>query len=258
MKRSLVALSFVFVVLLPVSSVNSAIEDGIVIHYSFDNVDDLTVINKVENNIDGTLEGDAQIVPGYFNMGVALNADLGEADPGNSFVRVTDTPELSVAKEFTIASWVNATNFGDYRTIISKTDGGSYAFTVENAVPTAWVHVNGDYLHVIGTTELKTDTWYHMTLTFDGVDAIIYLDGEQEAKGTREGNVTTNGSDFMIGAEPSGKNVDNSYPAWHGILDEFYFYDRVLTKEEINSLIKQASPVEPVSKLTVSWGELKK
>ncbi len=118
------------------------------------------------------------------------------------------------------------------------------------------MHVQGDYLHVLGSTRLQEDKWYHLALTFDGSDAIIYLDGEEEARGTKKGNVTISNSDFMIGAEPSGQAVDPSYPAWHGALDEFYFYNRALTKDEIGLLIKAAS-VEPDGKLAISWGEVK-
>lgn len=94
-------------------------------------------------------------------------------------------------------------------------------------------------------------------LTFDGKDGIIYLDGQQEAKGTREGNVTISNSAFMIGAEPSGQAVDTSYPAWHGILDEFYLYNRALTKAEIALLIEEAQAVEPAGKLATNWGRIK-
>lgn len=61
----------------------------------------------------------------------------------------------------------------------------------------------------------------------------------------------------MIGAEPSGQALDNSYPAWHGILDEFYFYNRALTKEEIGLLIEDAQAVEPAHKLATNWGKIK-
>ena len=234
------------------------IQEGLIIYFSFDEIDGNEVVNGSNAKINGTLEAKAEQVAGYKDMGVALNADAGEAVPGNDFVRVSDCPEVNVTEQFTITVWAKATNFGAYRTLLSKTDGGAYALTVENSVPTAWVHVKGDYLHVLGSTELKEDTWYHLALTFDGSDAIIYLDGEEEAKGTKEGNITICGADFMIGAEPSGQAVDPSYPAWHGVLDEFYFYDRVLTKEEIGLLIKQGSAVKPGDKLAASWGRVKK
>ena len=176
---------------------------------------------------------------------------------------MADQPEVNVDKQFTIAVWANASNFGSYRTLMSKTDAGAYALTVENSVPTAWVHVQGDYLYVLGKTELQTGEWYHLALTFDGKDAVIYLNGEEEARGTKQGDVTICNADFMIGAEPSGQAVDPSYPAWHGVLDEFYFYNRALTEDEINMLIEEASAVEPVDKvpaagkLASSWGSVK-
>ena len=235
----------------------AGIEDGLIIHFSFDEIDGNTVMNGSGLDINGTLEADAEQVTGYWGMGVALNPDLGEAGAGQDFVRVPGGPEVNLGEQFTIAVWVKGTNFGAYRTVMSNTDSAGFALSVENGVPTAWVHVNGDYLHPVGGTKLQKDTWYHLALTFDGKDGIIYLDGKEEVKGTRQGNVTISTSDFMIGAEPSGQAVDTSYPAWHGILDEFYLYNRALAEAEICLLIAAAQAVEPVGKLTTSWGRIK-
>ena len=233
-------------------------KEGLVIYFSFDKIEGDEVVNEAGNGIKGKLEGKARQVPGYKDMGIALNAEADEGAPGDDFVRVTGSPEVNVTDQITVAVWVKATNFGDYRTVMSNTDGSGYALSVENGVPTGWVHVNGDYLHVIGKTKLEEDTWYHLALTFDGNDGIIYLNGEEEAKGTRKGKITASSSDFFIGAEPSGNSIDHSYPAWHGILDEFYFYDRALSKEEINLLIKVASPVKSIDKLATCWGRIKR
>jgi hypothetical protein len=251
---------YIFLLLVAFSSpAYASLDEGLVIYFSFDNIDGNSVKNGGKPDINGILEADAKQVEGYAGMGVALNIDAAEGTPGDDFVRVSNTPEVNINKEFTIAMWAKGTNFGAYHTLISKADGGAYTFSVENANLSAWVHVNGDYIHPVGTTKLQEDKWYHLTLTYDGVDAAVYVNGEEEARATRgAGDVTLNDSDFMIGAEPSGKNLDPSWPAWHGTLDEFYFYDRALAKDEINLLIKQASAVESADKLSVTWGELKK
>ena len=233
------------------------LKEGLVIYFSFDEIEGDEVINGAGNGINGKLEGDARQVQGYRGMGVALNIDEPENVPGDDFVRVPGSPDVNVTDQFTIAVWVKATNFGDYRTVMSNTDSSGYALTVENGVPTGWIHIAGDYLHILGKTVLEKDKWYHLALTFDGKNAIIYLNGEEEAKATREGKVTQSGSDFFIGAEPSGKTVDPSYPAWHGVLDEFYFYNRALSAEEIRSLIKEAMGIDPADKLAAVWGEIK-
>ena len=233
------------------------LQDGLIIYFSFDNIDGKTVINEANNLLSGTLEGNAKQVTGFYNMGVALNADVAEAIPGNDFVRVANATEVNVEKQFTIAMWANGTNFGTYRTLMSKTDAGAYALTVENNMPNSWIHVAGDYLQVAGKTTIESNKWYHYALTFNGSDAIIYLDGKEEGKGSKKGNITTCGADFMIGAEPSGQAVDPSYPAWHGVIDEFYFYDRSLSEDEINQLIKRAASLDHRSKLVQTWGSIK-
>lgn len=249
-------ITFILFVLLTLESF-AGIQDGLVIYFSFDKVDGKTVINEANPKLNGTLEAEAKIVDGYKNKGVGLNVDAAVTTPGLDFVRVVDAPELNIDKEFTIALWAKATNFGAYRTLMSKTDAGAYAFTVEDEKLTGWIHIAGDYLHVAGSTTLEKNKWYHFTMTFNGNDAILYIDGKPDGKASKKGPITVNNSDFMIGAEPSGKNVDQTYPAWHGVLDEFYFYNRALTENEIDLVIKNVATVKPHQKITSVWGAIK-
>jgi hypothetical protein len=233
------------------------IEEGIIIYFSFDEIDGNLVVNGANQDINGTLEGEAGQAVGYLDMGIALNPNADEGTPGQDFVRVASSPEVNVGEQLTIAVWAKGTNFGTYRTLMSNTDSSGYALTVEDGKPGSWVHAAGAYLQAAGSTELKKDTWYHLALTFDGSDSIIYLDGKEEARGTSAGAITVSTSDFFIGAEPSGQAIDTSYPAWHGVLDEFYFYNRALTEAEIGLLMERGVAVEPRGKLPINWGKLK-
>lgn len=233
------------------------IEEGMVIYFSFDEIDGNLVVNGANQDINGTLDGEAEQAVGYLDMGIALNPNADEGTPGQDFVRVASSPEVNVGEQLTIAVWAKGANFGTYRTLMSNTDSSGYALTVEDGKPGSWVHAAGAYLQAAGSTELKKDTWYHLALTFDGSDSIIYLDGKEEARGTSAGAITVSTSDFFIGAEPSGQAIDTSYPAWHGVLDEFYFYNRALTEAEIGLLMERGVAVEPRGKLSTNWGKLK-
>ena len=143
----------------------AGIQDGLIIYFSFDKVDGKTIINEANANLNGTLEADAKIVDGYKNKGLGLNVDAADGTPGADFVRVADAPEVNADKQFTLAMWAKATNFGAYRTLMSKTDGGSYAFTVEDEIPTGWINISGDYLNIVGKTKLEKNKWYHLAMT---------------------------------------------------------------------------------------------
>jgi hypothetical protein len=234
-----------------------AIEDGLVLHFTFDDVEGDKVLDRSPSKVVGRIEGKAARTAAVRGMGIALNANAAEADPGVDFVRAGNPPAANVQKAFTVAVWGKAANFGAYRTLASKTDGGAYALTVENGVTTGWIHVNGDYLHPVGRQPLATGRWYHFALTFDGQDGVLYVDGEEDGRGTRKGAITPTQADLMIGAEPAGQNIDPSWPAWHGVLDEFVLYSRALGKGEIHTLMAEALAVRPQDRLVTFWARAK-
>ena len=91
MKNSIFSCCFLVFALSLGIDAYAGIEEGMVIHFSFDEIDGDTVINGSGLDINGILEGEAEPVEGYWGMGVALNADAGEADPGQDF----DFPRVS-------------------------------------------------------------------------------------------------------------------------------------------------------------------
>ncbi len=234
------ALLVTFILLIGVSAFPD-IENGLVIHFSFDDVDGTIVKNGVDNGIIGILEWEAYQAPGYLNKGVMLNPYVDELSPGKDFIRVRSDPRINVDEQFTIAVWVKSFSFGRYRSVMANTDNYGYALCIDGGRPSFWIHIAGSYLIRSSATVLEPDRWYHLALTFDGLDAILYLDGKEELKFRKKGAITRSRSDFFIGGEPSYTSLDPRWPAWHGVLDEFYFYSRALMRDEIGILIELAS-----------------
>lgn len=100
----------------------------------------------------------------------------------------------------TLEAWVNVRTFQNWTTMISKAFGGSYSNTTG---PGLWSNVGG-YQFVVATGEsgnptgssivlgyaAATNTWYHVVGVVDGVDAILYVNGVEQARATISGNIT--------------------------------------------------------------------
>jgi len=78
---------------------------------------------------------------------------------------------------------------------------------------------------------LSTNTWYHIALTWDDGDYVVYVDGDNDANGTYTG-LSNIGSIADI-----GNNGNYSDPeAFQGKLDQVRIYDRALSESEIEDL----------------------
>ena len=215
--------------------------DGLTIHFSFDDTDGSIVRNGRANGIDGILEWEAYPGAGLLGDGVVLNQYVDEWSPGKDFVRVRSDPRVNVEEEFTVAVWIKSFSFGQYRSVMANTDDYGYALCIDRGRPSFWIHVDGAYLIRTSSTRLKTDLWYHLALTFDGARATLYLNGQPDVQVAKAGTITRSRSDFFIGGEPLYEALDPRWPAFHGILDEFYFYDRSLSPADIHVLAAVAT-----------------
>jgi len=79
---------------------------------------------------------------------------------------------------------------------------------------------------------LEADTWYHMVLTYDGTDAILYLDGENVASGAGQGEIMYDNQPVRIGilSQTIGSAFD-------GFIDEVALFDVALEAEDIQAIM---------------------
>ncbi len=76
---------------------------------------------------------------------------------------------------------------------------------------------------------LDTLKWYHIALTWDGIDYIVYVDGVARANGSYTGLSTLS----QIAAIGNTGNIGYRIESWHGIIDDMRIYDRVLDANDI-------------------------
>lgn len=102
-----------------------------------------------------------------------------------------------------------------------------------------------------GRTVLPLKTWSHVTLTRNGDQVAVYLNGQQEPEIVGKIAITypKEGNDLWIGGRSDG--LYN----WEGKLDEVAVFDRVLTTEEIIALYKAGRMAAPKEAATATTRE---
>jgi chitodextrinase len=95
--------------------------------------------------------------------------------------------------------------------------------------------------------ELVVGFWWYVTMVHDGVNDIIYLDGEEVNNLPAAG--TLNSTSRPLGM---GNNPDNGGQYFTGALDEVKIYNRALTPDEVNTLFTEGS----ITDVDEQYGEL--
>jgi len=81
---------------------------------------------------------------------------------------------------------------------------------------------------------LATETWYHVALTWDGANYVVYVNGEEKATGSYTGLDTLN---TVADIGNDGRNDEtNRTEAFNGLLDDVRIYDVALPAAEIAKL----------------------
>lgn len=256
-KLFLFNLTFVLLATLIVTSSVADLIDGLIVYYTMDgNAEDIVAgKNGTEKN------GASYVDHAGFGQAIML-------DGVNQYVEVPYDPVIdAIAEAFTIAAWINPSDTGDRRPIVSReltpdaTRG--IEFAIKNNAVLAFQLVNEG-----GANKTQLDSnftpdvnrWTHVAGTYDSnKGAEFFVNGK--SIGVVEGftgNVNTGATPLNIGAYIWDPNGYQKYFA--GMIDEVGIWSRVLSASEIAALGAGNTfpfPVEPAGKLTVTWGALK-
>jgi len=82
----------------------------------------------------------------------------------------------------------------------------------------------------ISTAAASATTFEHVVATFDGLDMVLYVDGEAQGTQTAAFSIAGASADFVVGAEAGGTG---NYFA--GTLDEVAIYDHALPADRVRA-----------------------
>jgi len=240
--RFLVAFTvFIFVAFTFTVSV-ADLTDGLIAYWPF-NGD----TNDAFGDHDGVLVGGASLVADN-TRGSVLNVD---GVSGHVEVPHAADMVFATSDSYTIAAWVYLEELtGSWQTIMAKSrdQGDHYGL---------WITDSGEWMG--GGWENRgsnavAQVWVHFAYVQDGTasSGTSYIDGEVDwSGGPRNGTGLGN---FWIGG------ADSVVEFFKGMIDDAIVYNRALAADEIGQLASGASilaAVEPIAKLTTTWGSIK-
>ncbi len=230
----------------------SFVTDGLISFWTFDKSDvSGKTIKDVWGNNNGTfIGGDPQLVTG--KIGEALKLD------GKVYVEMpigSPVDKALIGKpSFTIEFWANVESDAKHQAWFGKGEGAQSKAIRILADPggNEWgMHFwDNDWW-----TGVATGGWQHIVFTFDGKSNV----GQMFKDGKIQGNHTFAATDFASSAVWIGKEIWQGSSLGKGTIDEVRVYSKALTQDEVtqNFLVNSVSPVEPVDKLSTTWGDIK-
>jgi len=199
--------------------------------YSFDEGTG-TRVNDSAGNHDGTITG-ATWVSGKF--GGALDFDNTERD----IVEIADSHDLDLSDAFTLEAWVRPETNGTGRSVIGKETSTFYSYSLlagaDTRVPTGILaDKTSSYSEVNSAEELPVRDWSYLSLTSNGRELRLYVDGELIDTATAL-SAQTSDSPLQIG----GNQIDEYF---NGKIDEVRIYNRALSETKIE--VDQVTAIE--------------
>ena len=260
-KRGFLWMCVLAVGLITISPGFSAMTDGLVGLWLFDESSGQVAIDSSGNGHHGEYVGSAS-PDGNGQFGTALSTDGVEG-----YVEVPDDPAFEFAGDFTIACWVqNQEPLSDHSSFVTKGyarpggDGGDARpwyllyYLTAGTVDMFLRDGDGTNSRAQGVTAVNDGGWHHVVGLKEGDEVRIYVDGQVDG--------TAPAVDAVYGENDQPLVFMVHFHRWFiGMLDEVAIYERALSEDEVatamGGLADVISPVEVKDKLAVTWGELK-
>lgn len=257
MRKYIVLASIMAFLVILVLPLHAAIEQGLLLYFSFDEAAGDTVIDLSSGRHNGTLSGGAEIINDIVKIGTGA-VNIGVADAS---MEVASFAELAEYKDNSFLFWLYFTEGfnGNWSQVIAKVGPADRS-------PGIWINHGNTGFHyrynpgnvgfdAIGPTGegsvYDLEQWYHIAGIKEGEELRFYVNGElQETIAVPAEHDQGTGSLFV------GKS---SFRAATFIMDDLMVYDRGLTEAEILSVAGGGltTPVEAAGKLASTWGGVK-
>ncbi len=213
--------------------------DGLVLWMQLDDTPSDGVLDSSTYGNNGTSTKLPTLVSGYFKNAYSF-------DGVDDFVAVADTASLDVT-QVTLGAWINVKAYKDDQRIISKETGTSSPYSVYTLLLSGTgekrlelrLGIGGARKVITSNANIPLNTWTHVAATYDGLKAVLYINGKADKTASITGAIQVNDKPVYIGASQFYGRV------FSGAIDDAVIYNRALSASDIAVLI-QANNNAPV------------
>lgn len=154
--------------------------------------------------------GGTAYVSSELQIDAVITGITGAVEFDGSSQKVT-VPSLTLSSAFTVEAMIDLISDSDYTHVFSGSNQGTFAFKVGSASlsrkPYFYTSTTGSK---VGTTQLVKNTWYRLSLTYDGTNLKIYVNGVIDSTFAISG-LSISASTFQInGVNSEYNNVKQS------------------------------------------------
>ena len=210
-------------------------QEGLIGYWKLDETSGTTAEDSAGGDNDGTLSDNVEWQPGGGKSGGALLYD------GTSTAHVEIPSTGILASSGTVAMWgyLSAPQPGQTRYFFGHTTQPPYNNRIQMYMDGSNTELDlglGDsHTRQTNIMILELETWYHVALTWDSGNYVVYVNGDEVASGTYTGLAAIH--DFLwIGND--GNPETEGTEAFGGLLDEVRIYNRALGAAEILASMK--------------------
>jgi formylglycine-generating enzyme required for sulfatase activity len=206
------------------SVLNTNLTGGLIAYYPLDgNATDFS-----PNMNDGVVAGPVPVEDRLGNPNSAYCFD-----GANDLISIATLNGITnLGSNFTVAVWIKPLISGHWDGIMQLRGGASRVeleWKIANNVSFAIDPTPDPGLTKIASSSMTTGEWHHIAGTYDGTAIRIFVDGAPDGNKVASGDVVLpSDANYTIGYSGSG-----GIGFFHGCIDEFRMYDRVLSEGEI-------------------------
>ncbi len=236
----------IMVLFLAFPHVGKAVDDSLVLFFSFEEGQGDIANDKSGHDNTGALENNPKWVEGKYGKGILFS--------DGSYMNMGDSETLDGMSELTVEFWLYVNQMNNSNLIAKEDWNSSFHSHLYVGDMIYWGNSVSDRINTPAGTVI-TEEWTHFVLQFDGTDKMwrIFKNGEEAVSGpaTIE-EIPDTDVDFTMGGPDLGGGT------LEGILDEFAIYNRALSADEIKQDMEGiTSAVKPIGKLANTWAGIK-
>ena len=222
------------------------LQRGLLAHYQFNN--DLK--DKSGNTNHGRKRGGMDFTTDRFGNGCSAALFNGF----DSYVSVPNSPTINAPQdELSIAVWIKATlgeinqqNFKWFSVCCKSSQSNENKqnphYRLQGSTKTASIGTGPVATRRFNfRMDIQDDVWYHYALVYDGATVRIYLDGDEVYNYNYSESLEANNYPLEI-----GRDLPGALEFHKGAMDELRIYDRALSRQEIDMLVKDNSEKSPL------------